>query len=93
MLVKCKIYYFEVFGGGSISLKLKEGATLADAVDELEHRFGKLFIEKTGKRLSEAFENYFIVFLNGVRANLPAEMDHRLNDGDEVVVVRPVSGG
>ena len=93
MLVKVKIYYFEVFGSGSISLELKEDATLTDVINELEHRFGKLFTEKTGRRLSEAFVDYFTIFLNGLRANFPTEIGRRLNNDNELVIVRPVSGG
>jgi len=90
LLVRVKVYYFEVFGGGSISLELNEGATLKDVVNVLEGRFGRLFFEKTGKRFSEVFEKYFIVFLNGLRVNFPVGMDRRLSDGDELVLVRPV---
>jgi len=93
MLVKVKVYYFEVFGSGSFVLELRDESTVADVVNELEYRFGQLFTEKTGKNLKQALEDYFNIFLNGIRVNLPTEIGHRLNNNDEVVVVRPVSGG
>jgi molybdopterin converting factor small subunit len=93
MLVKVKIYYFEVFGSGSITLELKNNATVTDVINELEYRFGQLFTEKTGKKLKEAFESYFNLFFNGVRIDLPADIDHKLNNNDELIIVRPVGGG
>jgi len=93
MLVTVKVYYYEVFGRGSIELNLNDGATLRDAVNELNVRFGDAFEKKTGRKLEGALESPFNVFLNGTAIRLPAEIGHKLKDGDELVILRPVGGG
>ena len=93
MLVKIKIYYYEVFGNGSINLELDDGARLSDVLNELNRKFGEKFKKRTGRKLEEAFENLFNVFLNGTTLRLPAEIERELKEADELVILRPVSGG
>jgi MoaD family protein len=92
--VTVKIYYYEVFGKGSIKLNLNDCATVRDSLNELDKRFSAKLEEKTGRKLEEeALERRFNVFLNGTYLNLPYDLGRKLKDGDELVILRPVSGG
>ena len=93
MLVTVKIYYYDVFGKGLIELNLKDGATLKDAINELDEKFGDALEEKTGMRLEKALGSHLRVFLNGRFLSLPADIEHKLNHGDELIILTPVSGG
>jgi len=93
LLVKVKVYYYEVFGKGLIELNLDDCATVRDALNELNNRFGLRFKEKTGIDLKVAFKKLFNVFLNGEYLNLSSDLNRRLRDGDKLVILRPVGGG
>jgi len=93
MLVTVKVYYYEVFGKGLIELNLNDGATVKDALDKLNKRFGARFKEKTGKKLEEALKNIFNVFLNGKYLDIPSDLGHKLKDGDKLLILRPIGGG
>jgi len=93
MLVNIKIFYFSVFGKGSISLFFNNDATVCDVLDELNDKFGEDFEKETGKNLMESFGTYFNVFLNGKHLELPLELRHKLKNEDQLIILRPVSGG
>jgi len=88
-----KIYHYEVFGKGLMQLDLDHGATLGDAIKELDRMFGVEFEKKTGNRLERALETTFILFLNGTRRYVPSDLGQELKEGDELILLRPVSGG
>jgi molybdopterin converting factor small subunit len=72
---------------------LDDGATVKDALTQLITEYGEDFKKKTGITLKNAFETVFNVFLNGTHIHLPSTFDHELEDGDELVLLRPVRGG
>ena len=93
MLVKVKIYYFEVFQKGLLTLTLEDGATVRDALSKVITRFGEEFRKKTGATLEHSFETVFNVFLNGTHITLSSAFEFQLKDGDELILLRPVRGG
>ncbi|MCW3991810.1 MAG: MoaD/ThiS family protein [Candidatus Bathyarchaeota archaeon] len=93
ILVNVKVYYFSVFGKGAFTLGLDPDATVLDALNILIGKFGDDFEKETGRNLMEALQSYFNVFLNGKHLDLPSELMHGLEDGDQLIILRPVGGG
>ena len=93
MLVTLKIYYYDVFGEGRIKMDLRDGATLSNLFNQLQDMYGNAFKNKTGRDLMKDLNNTFIVFVNGTRISVPSDLGHVLRSEDEIVFVRPVSGG
>lgn len=93
MLIRVKIYFFSVFGRGSISLALEDDASVQDALNALNEQFGERYKKETGNSLMESFEGSFNVFLNDERLNLPSEYQKQLNKNDRFIISRPISGG
>lgn len=93
MLVNVKIFYFSVFKKGSISLFFSNDVTVFDALKELNDKFGEDFEKETGKNLMESFGTYFNIFLNGNYLELPLKIRHKLKNEDQLIILRPVSGG
>ena len=93
ILITVKIYYYEVFQKGLLTLTLKDGVTVKDALNKLIVDFGEEFQKKTGNSLEQSFETLFNVFLNGTHITLPSAFSHQLVDGDELLLLRPVRGG
>lgn len=93
ILVTVRIYYYEVFGKGMITLNLNDGATIKDLLSQLGERFGADFEKNTGTKLERAFESFFRILLNGSRVTLQSDAERGLKDGDELVILRPISGG
>ena len=93
MLVSIKIFYYEVFGKGSIKLNLGKNAIVKDALNELDKLYGAKFKEKTGMEFIGALRKPFHVFLNGKYIDIPSDLDHILKDNDELTILRPVGGG
>ena len=69
----------EMLGVNQVDLPLPDGATVADALDLLEHKL-PLFIELRGK-LAIAVNMRYV------------RDEHLLSDGDELALIPPVSGG
>lgn len=93
ILVLVKIYYFSVFGKGSISLTLDDNASVQDALKSLDVQFSESFKKETRNSLMEAFNGFFNVFLNSERLSLPSEYPKKLNKNDRFIICRPISGG
>ncbi len=93
MQVNVKIFYFSVFRKGSISLFFDHDATVFDALSELNDKFGDDFEKETGKNLMKSFGTYFNIFVNGKHLELPLELGHILTNEDQLIILRPVSGG
>jgi molybdopterin converting factor small subunit len=91
--VNVKIYYMSIFQNGYIDLELNKGATILDVLNELKNRYGEAFKTETGKCLSEAFQSYFKVFLNGTYVDLPLKLNEKIKEDDKFTIFRPVSGG
>lgn len=93
MLVEVKIYYFKVFRKGSISLNLDVGATVSDAFNQLNEKFGEAFEKEFGKKFLDTLGSIFNVFLNGKYLDLPLGLKNKLRDKDQLMIHRPVGGG
>ncbi|GAG02183.1 unnamed protein product [marine sediment metagenome] len=76
-----------------MEINLYDSATVSDALNELNKRFSATFKEKTGRKLEEALESLFNLFLNGTYLNLPSDLERKLKEKDEIIILRPVSGG
>ena len=83
----------EVFGSGSVQIEIEDGATVADLISGLSRRYGKSFEEKTSRSLGQALRERLNLFLNGRIVKMPENLNLKLEDGDEVIVLQPVGGG
>ena len=93
ILITVKIYYYEVFRKGLIKLILEDDATVKDALNKLIQEFSVEFMKKTGRTLEKSFETLFNVFVNGKHITIPSDNGYQLEDGDTLVILRPVRGG
>jgi len=93
MIIKLKIYFYSVFDKGDITLEFDEEATVGDVILELSRTYGGRFFEEYGKPLQEAFGQDFNVFLNDSYLRFPEDDNRRLNDSDQFLISRPLSGG
>jgi molybdopterin converting factor small subunit len=91
--VLIKIYYYNVFGKGTIPLHLQDQATIHDALHELTRLFGDAFEVQTGQKLDEVLKTSFNWFLNDRYLNIPSDFNQKLTNEDTMVILRPVSGG
>lgn len=93
MIIKLKIYFYSVFDKGDITLEFDEEVTVGDVILELSRTYGGRFLEEYGKPLPEAFGQDFNVFLNDSFLRFPEDENRRLNDSDQFLISRPLSGG
>ena len=91
--VLIKIYYYNVFGKGTIPLQLKDQATIHDALHELNRLYGDAFLEQTGLKLDDVLKTSFNWFLNDRYLNISSDLHQKLTNEDTLVILRPVSGG
>ncbi|HVR88664.1 MAG TPA: molybdopterin converting factor subunit 1 [Candidatus Limnocylindria bacterium] len=80
MNVRVRLFasYREAAGAGQVALELPEGATVSDAIAELERRHPRI---AAGKQMVIAKNHEYVA------------TDAPLADGDEVALIPPVSGG
>ena len=93
MIVKLKIYYFSVFGDGTIKLELNYGATVFEVLEKLDKIYGEIFQAETGKRLLSSFGVYFNVFLDDQYLRFPEDYKRKLRENECFIISRPISGG
>lgn len=94
MIVHVKIYYYSIFGKGKVSLEFQgDEVKVIDVLSKLEDEYGKIFESVSGRNLMKSFGTYFNLFLNGVHISLPRQMGMQLRDSDNLVILRPISGG
>lgn len=95
MRVKLNVYSAlrKVIGKNVLSLEVTDGSTVHNVLKEIDAKYGEAFIRETEKGLIEAIIEYYNVFLNGKGIDFSKDLNLRLNDGDEIVIVQPVGGG
>jgi molybdopterin converting factor small subunit len=80
--------YRKGLGAGILELDMPEGATLRDVLRELATRSGE-FSEYAGARKDEWLWGQLLVHVRGEIVRL----NDRLNEGDKLELLPPISGG
>ena len=94
MIVNVKIFYYSVFGKGTLSLEFqRDEISIMDVLSRIETNYGEAFESNSGRKLRESFGTYFNVFLNGVHILLPEQSGIKLSDHDTLIILHPVRGG
>ena len=84
----------EVVGKSSLVMKVPEGSSVKDVVRRLIHQFKEGFEERY--RLVEKDDDivsYFLVFINNTPMSHLEGLETKIEEGDVLDILEPVSGG
>jgi molybdopterin synthase sulfur carrier subunit len=96
MPVKVKGYltYKEFIGEQSITIPKDAALTLSDLLTTLANQLGQEFINLIFNPQFESLGEHVVVIVNGRSyRNLPDGLETSLQDGDEVAIFPPMTGG
>jgi MoaD family protein len=96
MAIKVKGYliYNEIIGEQLISIKKGNSFTVLSLLNLLATELDQEFSHSIFDPQTNELQEYVAVIINGRSyANLPEELDTRLQDGDEVAIFPPMAGG
>lgn len=84
----------QVVGESKAILTLPEGATVANALDELRTRYPEFDAGLKGKGLRRPFDQVlYSLFLNARPVSFDQALDTPLRNGDRIYLFLPVAGG
>lgn len=88
MVVFLKVYanLREIIGKEAVTLILRKGASVQGALDRLIARYG----EEVGKMV---FGRNLVIMLNDRNVEFLEGLNTRLQDGDRIAILPPLSGG
>jgi len=78
--------------GASVEVRLNEGASVRDLLNELSRSCGKSFLERVLDE-SGGLLPYVKLLVNGRDVDFLNKLETRLKDGDEASLFPPVGGG
>lgn len=83
----------KIMGGGEVDLTIPEGSTLEDLIAILTKRWGMELASQLYEPESSTLRPYIRLMVNGRDIAFLDRMKTVLQNGDEVLVLPPVSGG
>ena len=96
MPVKVRGYltYKSIIGEQSITIKKGETLMIAGLLNILADQLGQEFKDRIYDPQSKTLSEHVAVIINGRSySNLPAKLETKLKDGDEVAIFPPMAGG
>lgn len=89
LMVEIKFYSSlrEITGRETLKVRLKQDATLQEALERLVPRYGKKLRQKS------CYEKNWVVMLNDKNIAFGGGMKTILRDGDRIAILSPLSGG
>jgi len=82
-----------IMGSGEIELSFPEGSTLGQLIKALVNRWGDDLASQLYEPNSENLRSYIRLMVNGRDIAFLEGMETVLRNGDEVLILPPVSGG
>jgi molybdopterin synthase sulfur carrier subunit len=83
----------EVVGQRLVEIDLPQGSTVADFLRCLEEKWGEKLANRLWNPDSGAVLPYVRIMVNGQTIQFLKGLETPLNEGDEVLILPPVSGG
>lgn len=78
--------------GASVEVRLREGASVKDLLNELTRSYGKSFSERVLDKGGQPLP-YVKLLVNGRDIDFLNGIETKLKDGDEVALFPPIGGG
>ncbi len=82
----------DVLGAEVIEIDVKKRQTIGGLFDELLHRYGQAFKEKIWDPNTGQISP-FLIKLNESLIRSTTDMDHKIQNGDEIAIIFPIGGG
>jgi len=92
-LITVKIFNFEVFNEGLIFFEINEDTKVYDILLKMEEKYGELYEEKVGRKLIKDINSNYRIFLNGEYLESSMIVKQRVENDDQVLILKPISGG
>jgi MoaD family protein len=77
----------EIIGRETLKLRLRQGATIEAALEILIRRYGDTLRQKLSQKRN------WVIMLNDRNITFLEDMETKLNDGDQIAILSPLSGG
>lgn len=96
--MRVKVKYFttlrELSGTAEEELTIRDGANLADLIEEVASKYGKeahdyLYQKEESWKVDPSI--YFLI--NGENSRILSGLDTKLKDGDVIAIIPPIGGG
>lgn len=96
--MRVKVKYFttlrELSGTAEEELTIRDGANLADLIEEVASKYGKeardyLYQKEESRKVDPSI--YFLI--NGENSRILSGLDTKLKDGDVIAIIPPIGGG
>ena len=89
LIVQFKFYSTmrEIIGRETLKLRLRRGATIEAALEILIRRYGDTLRQKLSQKRN------WVIMLNDRNITFLEDMETKLNDGDQIAILSPLSGG
>ena len=89
MIIKIKFYSTlrAIVGKESLKLRLRQGATLQEVLDQLTGRYGG----ELKRKLAQS--GNWLIMLNDKNIKFMNDLETLLKDGDRIAILSPLSGG
>jgi len=82
-----------VIGSKSVELKFPRNSTVKTLLSSLHDNYGSDYKNETSRSLYDSLVERYDLFLNKKALLIPKDLDLRLKDGDEIVILHPSGGG
>jgi len=82
----------DVLGSDIIEIDVNKPATVAGLFDELVRQYGQAFKEKIWDPNTGQIAP-FLIKVNGSLIRSTSDMDHKIQNGDELAIIFPIGGG
>ena len=91
--MRVKIYSYDVFGEGSIIFFVDDNSTVMDVLNKIGKKYGDIYERNFCRKLLTDFGTYFGIFLDGEYVYSPSFMIQKVENGDYILILHPISGG
>jgi MoaD family protein len=91
--IRTSLDFKKIFGQGRFNVFTGKGSTLGNLLNELIQTYGKELASRLFEPDGATPKPHIMLMVNGRNINFLKRLDTTLYDGDEVLILPPVSGG